>query len=130
VTRAPRYVYVLGEVKVPGRFALEGPTSVTQAISLAGSWNVGANLQQIVILRRGDDWRLMATMIDLKGALAGKEPCPCGEIWLGDSDVVLVPKSAILRTDDFINLVFTRGIYGVLPFSIAGTFGTGGTVVK
>ena len=64
-TRAPRYVYVLGEVKTPGRFTLEGPTTVTQALSLAGSWNVGANLQQVVIFRRGDDWRLMATMVDL-----------------------------------------------------------------
>ena len=65
-TRAPRYVYVLGEVKLPGRYVLEGPTTVMQAISMGGSWNVGANLKQVVIFRRGDDWRLMATMIDLQ----------------------------------------------------------------
>jgi polysaccharide biosynthesis/export protein len=129
VTRAPRYVYVLGEVKVPGRFVLEGPTTVTQAISLAGSWNNGANLRQVVVFRRGDDWRLMATMLDLQGTLTGKRPCPSSEIWLGDSDVVLVPKSAILRTDDFINLVFTRGIYGVFPFTTALTFGSSSTVI-
>ena len=109
VTRAPRFVYVLGEVKLPGRFTLEGPTTVMQALSLAGSWNVGANMEQVVIFRRGDNWRLMATMVDLSAALHGNNCCPCGEIWLGDSDVVLVPKSAILRADDFINLVFTRG---------------------
>ena len=28
----------------------------------------------------------------------------------------VVPKSAILLVDDFIELVFTRGIYGVIPF--------------
>jgi polysaccharide export outer membrane protein len=128
-TRAPRYVYVLGEVKTPGRFTLEGPTTVTQALSLAGSWNVGANLQQVVVFRRGDDWRLMATMVDLHCALAGKNPCPTGEIWLGDSDVVLVPKSAILRADDFINLVFTRGIYGVMPFSTSYSFNSFGSIV-
>jgi hypothetical protein len=27
-----------------------------------------------------------------------------------------LPKSKILLTNDFIDLVFTRGIYGVLPF--------------
>jgi polysaccharide export outer membrane protein len=117
VLRAPRFVYVLGEVHLPGRFALEGPTTVMQALSMAGSWNVGANIKQIVIFRRSDDWRLMATMVDLHAALGGKNPCPAGEIWLGDSDVVLVPKSEILKTDDFINLVFTRGIYGVFPFT-------------
>jgi len=129
-TRAPRYVYVLGEVKLPGRYVLEGPTTVMQAISMGGSWNVGANLKQVVIFRRGDDWRLMATMVDLQGALAGKCKCPGGEIWLGDSDVVLIPKSTILQADDFINLVFTRGIYGVMPFTTSYEFGLAATVLK
>ncbi len=122
VQRAPRYVYVLGEVGTPGRFELSGPTTVLQALAMAGSWNVGAHLKQIVIFRRGDDWRLMATMVDLQGALHGKQPCPAGEIWLSDSDVVIVPKSPILVADDFINLVFTRGIYGVFPMSAALNF--------
>lgn len=117
VERAPRYVYVLGEVKTPGRFEMTGPTTALQALAMAGSWNVGAHLKQIVVFRRGDDWRLMATMIDLEAALHGKQPCPAGEIWLSDSDVLIVPKSPILRATDFIDLVFTRGIYGVFPLT-------------
>jgi polysaccharide export outer membrane protein len=113
--RAPRFVYVLGEVQLPGRFELTGPTTVTQAIAMAGSWKIGAKLQQIVIFRRGDDWRMMATIVNLEGALAGKKPCPAGEIWIDDSDIVIVPKSCIQHVDDFIELVFTRGIYGVIP---------------
>jgi polysaccharide export outer membrane protein len=116
--RAPRYVYVLGEVRTPGRFVLEGPTTVMQAIAMAGSWNVGANLRQIVIFRRGDDWRLLATTVNLQGAmLFANQPCPPGELWVNDSDVILVPKGSLLLTDDAINLVFTRGIYGVVPFT-------------
>jgi polysaccharide export outer membrane protein len=115
VQRAPRYVYVLGEVNNPGRFELVGPTTAIQAVSMAGSWRVGANLRQIVVFRRGDDWRLLATMINLEAALFGRQPCPKGEIWIDDSDVVIVPKGKILQADDFINLVFTRGIYGVFP---------------
>lgn len=122
VQRAPRYVFVLGEVKTPGRFELTGPTTALQAISMAGSYNVGANLRQIVVFRRGDDWRLLATMINLEGALLGRQPCPKGEIWIDDSDVVIVPKGKILQADDFINLVFTRGIYGVLPFTSSLSF--------
>ena len=117
IARAPRFVYVLGEVRQPGRFEMLGPTTVLQALAMAGSWNVGANIAQVVVFRRGDDWRLMATMIDLQGALRGKRPCPKGEIWLSDSDVIIVPKGRILEADDFINLVFTRGIYGVFPMS-------------
>jgi polysaccharide biosynthesis/export protein len=122
VQRAPRYVYVLGEVHSPGRFELTGPTTAIQAISMAGSWRVGANLRQIVVFRRGDDWRLLATMINLEGALFGRQPCPPGEIWIDDSDIVIVPKGKILQADDFIELVFTRGIYGVFPMNTTLNF--------
>lgn len=117
MARAPRYVYVLGEVAAPGRYALEAPTTVMQAIAMAGSWNNGAHLPQIVVFRRADDWRLIATMIDLRAALLGRRPCPEGEIWIGDSDLIIVPKSRILRADNIIELVFTKGIYGIFPFS-------------
>ena len=120
--RAPRYVFVLGEVNSPGRFELTGPTTAIQAISMAGSWRVGANLRQIVVFRRGDDWRLLATMIDLQAALFGNQPCPKGEIWIDDSDIIIVPKSPILIADDFIDLVFTRGIYGVFPLDATINF--------
>jgi polysaccharide export outer membrane protein len=116
VARAPRVVYVLGEVLAPGRYELTGPTTAMQAVSLAGGWNNGGNLRHMVIFRRGEDWRLMATRLDLRGAMLGKRPCPADELWLRDSDIVLVPKSAILLADDFIELVFTRGIYGAMPF--------------
>ncbi len=113
--RAARYVYVVGEVRQPGRYTLEAPTTAMQAIALAGGWNNGGNLRQIVVFRRTDDWRLIATKLDLRGALLGERPCPADEVWVRDSDIVVVPKSQLLRTDDFIELVFTRGIYGVLP---------------
>ncbi len=116
--RAPRYVFVIGEVKNPGRFELEGPTTAIQAIAMAGSWNVGAELKQIVIFRRDACWRLMATQLDLRPALDGRRPCPADEIWIRDSDIVLVPKSQMLATDDFIQLVFTRGLYGVVPLNV------------
>ena len=120
--RAPRFVFVLGEVATPGRFELSGPTTVMQALSMAGSWNNGANLKQIVIFRRGQEWQLMATMVDLHAALHGKQPCPPGELWLSDSDVIVVPKNPILVADDFIELVFTRGIYGVFPMDASLNF--------
>lgn len=112
---APRFVYVLGEVPRPGRYDLAGPTTVMQALSMAGGWQIGGNLRQIVIFRRTDDWRLVATRVDLRGALYGKRPIPSDELWVRDSDVIVVPKSPVQVADDIINLVFTQGIYRVLP---------------
>jgi polysaccharide export outer membrane protein len=122
VERAPRYVYVLGEVNAPGRYELAGPTTVLQAIAMAGSWVNGANLRQIVIFRRGDDWRLLATRVNLQAALHGRQACPQGELWVNDSDVIILPKSPIRIADDFIELVFTRGIYGVFPLNTSINF--------
>lgn len=123
--RAPRFIYVVGEVALPGRFELVGPTTVMQAVALAGSWNPGANTRQIVVFRRGPDWRLMATLVDLQGALLGKRPAPADELWLNDSDIVVVPKTPIKVANDFIEQVFARGIYGVVPFQgVSFNFGS------
>ncbi|MEO2045697.1 MAG: polysaccharide biosynthesis/export family protein [Pirellulales bacterium] len=115
VQRAQRYVFVLGEVPRPGRFVLEGPTTLMGSIALAGGWNQGANLRQVVVFRRGDDWRLLATMLDIRGALYGRRPTPADEIWLNDSDIVVVPKSPIQAVDEVIDQFFTRGLYSVFP---------------
>jgi polysaccharide export outer membrane protein len=82
---------------------------------MAGSWNIGAQLQHVVVLRRDDNWQLMATRVDLHRAFFGKEPCPADEIWLRDSDIVIVPKRPIQWTGDLIEMFFTRGVYGVVP---------------
>ncbi len=129
VQRAPRFIYVLGEVAQPGRFEMVGPTTVTQAIALAQGWNVGGNLNQIVIFRRAEDWRLLATKVDIRGAVFGRRPAPSDEIWLRDSDVVIVPKSPLKSTADAINLIFTTGIYQVAPFLSNGFFFSNGSTI-
>jgi polysaccharide export outer membrane protein len=113
--RAPRYIYVVGEVRSPGRFELTAPTTVMQAIALAGGWINGGNLRQVVVFRRAEDWRLLATRLDIRGALYGERPAPADEIWLRDSDVVVVPKMPIRRADDLIELYLTRGVYSAFP---------------
>jgi polysaccharide biosynthesis/export protein len=113
--RAPTFVYVLGEVRQPGRVQLTGPTSAMQAVALAGGWNAGGNLRQIVVFRRDENWRLMALRLDLAGGLHGMRPMPSDEIWLRDSDIVLVPKMPIQRIADAVDLYFTRTIYGIFP---------------
>jgi polysaccharide export outer membrane protein len=127
VQRARRFIYVLGEVNVPGRFELEGPTTAMGALALGGGHRLGANLRQVVVFRRGPDWRLMATMLDLRGALYARRPVPADDIWLNDSDIVLVPKSPIQQVDEFIEQVFTRGIYSLVPREVIWNLDTTGS---
>ncbi|MEX2308214.1 MAG: polysaccharide biosynthesis/export family protein [Pirellulales bacterium] len=127
VQRARRFIYVLGEVNVPGRFELEGPTTAMGALALGGGHRLGANLRQVVVFRRGPDWRLMATMLDLRGAIYARRPVPADDIWLNDSDIVLVPKTPIQQADDFIEQVFTRGVYSLVPREVIWNLDTTGS---
>jgi polysaccharide export outer membrane protein len=90
-------------------------------LAMAGSWNIGANLRQVIVFRRDDQWRLMATRVDVHPALYNSRSLCADDIWLRDSDIVIVPKCPLQVLDDYINLIFTKGIYGVVPFST--TFG-------
>ncbi len=119
--QAPRFFYVVGEVEQPGRVQLDGPTTLMQAIARAGGWRNGGNLRQVVVFRRDKNWQLMALKLDISGGLLGKDPLPSDEIWLRDSDIVLIPKTPILRLADAIDLYFTRSIYAIFPSEL-GSF--------
>jgi polysaccharide export outer membrane protein len=125
VQRSKRFIYVLGEVNQGGRFEVEGPTTAMGSLALAGGWKDGANLRQVVVFRRGPDWRLMATMLDLRGALYGRRPAPADEIWLNDSDIVLVTKTPIEQADELIDQIFTRGLYSVVPREVLWNINVG-----
>jgi polysaccharide export outer membrane protein len=126
--RAASFVFVGGEVQAPGRYTLEGPTTVMQAITLAGGWNNGGDLRQVVIFRRDENWCLKATKIDIRAPFFGKDPCPANDVWLRDNDLVVVPKTRILCATDVINLYFTRGVYAAFPINYVYSFNTGSSV--
>ena len=119
--QAPHFIYVLGEVGEAGRFEITSPTTVLGALSLAQGYIPGANLRQVVIFRRGTNWELVSTVLDLRAALFAKASRPTDEIWLQDGDVVIVPPMPIQVFDRFVQQVFTDGIYGVLPGGVFDT---------
>ncbi len=125
---AQHFIFVTGEVVAPNRYQLLGPTSVTQAIALAGGHKLGGNLRQIIIFRRAEDWRLIATKVDLRGAILGKDPTPADEIWLRDSDTIIVPQTPVKVMNNFVRQVFTEGIYGAFPFTYSISNFQGGSI--
>jgi len=113
--RAPRFVFVVGEVRIPGRYELTGPTTVMQSLALAEGTFPGGNVRQAIVFRRDQNWKLVATRLDLSGALYGRSPHPSDDLWLRDSDIVLIPKKPILRFAEAVDLYFTRSLYGIFP---------------
>jgi protein involved in polysaccharide export with SLBB domain len=123
--QAPHNVFVLGEVNVPGRYNLDNsPTTVLGAIAMAGGQTIGANLRQVVIFRRGENFELLSTLVDVRGAILGRTAHPADEIWIRDGDVIILPSTPIQLFDNFVRQVFTDGIYGILP--VVATYDLGG----
>jgi polysaccharide export outer membrane protein len=79
----------------------------------------------VVVFRRGEDWRLLATMLDVNGALYGRRPAPADEIWLNDSDIVVIPKTPITVANEFISQFLTNGLYSAFPQFSIGQFDFG-----
>lgn len=115
--QADHFVFVTGEVGQPGQIQLQGPTTVSAAIAAAGGWLQTGNLRNVVVLRRAEDWRLVATMLDIRGVSMGRRPTPADEIWLRDGDIVIIPPTPITVLNGFVRQIFTEGIYGVVPFA-------------
>lgn len=120
--RAPRFIYVVGEVEMGDRFELTGPTTAMQAIALAGGFEQGGNLRQVIVFRRDANWNLVATRLDLAGALFGRRPHPSDEIWLRDGDIVLVPKRPIQRLSETVDLYLTQTLYSIFPQEVVFDF--------
>lgn len=128
---APHFVYVYGQVVKGGRYQLTGPTTVTQALALAEGVLTRGNAREIVIFRRAEDWRYIATRVDLSGLHLGKVPTAADEIEVSDSDLIIVPKTPIARFNDFVEQVFQKGAYGIFPLAQVGTgFNASTSVVR
>ncbi len=117
--RAPDQVFVLGQVKSPGRYMLNRPTHASQAIALAGGWLRGAELGEVVLIRFREG-SPQAAPLNLKAALQ-PESCPhaidlTDDLLIADGDILVVPRNKAQTMDDHIRHVFCEGIYGVLPF--------------
>jgi polysaccharide export outer membrane protein len=97
---ASNKVFVTGEVPRPGLIALEGPMSLIGAVSEAGGITIKGNRNKVVLIRRMPDGTAAKRFIKLyergeitRDALANMQPF----------DVVLVPESAIGRTDRWVD---------------------------
>ena len=72
--------------------------------------------------RLGSDWRMKAVLLNIEGVLYSERAIPRDEIWLRDSDIVIVPKNAVRVIDDAIQLAMTDGLYSIFPFLANGIF--------
>jgi polysaccharide export outer membrane protein len=88
-------IYVYGEVRKPGYYQLNGPTSVTQSIALAGGLENYADAKNILLITRDQQNRAIGRQVDINGVLS--QPGVSGQTIVRQGDVVFVSKSKLGR---------------------------------
>jgi polysaccharide export outer membrane protein len=99
---------VLGEVTRPGRFGLNGPTSLADAIALAGGQTPVGDLSSVVVIGEPVDDNVDAWLYDLQTAL--DHGSSLAQVRLHPQDTVLVLRSGIGDVNEFIDRYIRRNI--------------------
>ncbi len=113
---AQRSVYVIGEVRNPGRFEFAYGDRVIHALGRAGGMEDRARETGIVLVRREPDGEDHAYRLDFGSLHEFTTP---GDVYLQPGDVVFVPKSRFATFTEFatsffdvVNKVLTSAVLG------------------
>jgi protein involved in polysaccharide export with SLBB domain len=104
-------VYVLGEVRTPGRLAYTPSMSLLQAIAAAGGVNEGGDLRRVRLVHRTGIGSVVVYTTDLKAVLSGNAK-GSQNIQVSPSDLIFVARTDIANID----LAVDQYIRRLLPF--------------
>ena len=81
------HVFVMGEVSHSGPIQLNGPTTVLQALAMAGGFKEFANTKAVKILRPLPNGKVQTLLFNYREAVNGAEK----PIMLRSGDTIIVP---------------------------------------
>ncbi|MBI4435833.1 MAG: polysaccharide biosynthesis/export family protein [Candidatus Omnitrophica bacterium] len=114
-----RGVYVLGEVRKPGRYPLPQPRTAVEMISEAGQWLDSGVLTSVLVVRRG--WSQHPHIYRVNLAQVVTQGNTAKDMVLQNGDVVFIPRNFVKKLDNFL-FFFTKHLRGSLvggsPFVI------------
>ncbi len=84
---------------------LKGRTTVAQAIIEAGGFKSDADIKDVLVVSRAPDKSPLTRTVNVKKALKGK--LPEEEVLIRPFDIIYVPKSLMLKANEFIDHVYT-----------------------
>lgn len=99
--------FVLGEVKNPGVYPLEGKFDVLEGISRAGSYKDDtANLKSVILIRRAYAAKPEAKRLNIYEVIKNADFSQ--NIPLEAGDIIFVPKTFISEVNKFIDIFLTK----------------------
>lgn len=100
-------IYVLGEVRRPGRYLLTGPTTAMEIIAEAGQWLDSGVLTSVMVVRRG--WSEHPQLFRVNLAQVVTHGDTRKDMVLEDGDIVFIPRNFVKKLDNFLTF-FTKHI--------------------
>ena len=97
------YFIAGGEVNKPGRYDLRGPTSLTEALALAGGSIRGANLSKVVLFRRSAGEQLETRQINVREMYAKRDLSE--DVMLRPGDMLFVPKGVLGKLQPMLDVL-------------------------
>jgi protein involved in polysaccharide export with SLBB domain len=94
---AGQRVFVGGEVLQAGVKELVGPTTVLQAIAMAGGFKDSARTDEVIVVRRDENNKPFSIALDTRKAMKGVDLAQ--DIYVQPYDLVIVPRSNIADVD-------------------------------
>lgn len=90
----PTVLYITGEVRNPGRFAVTEPTTVLQALAISGGLGPFAAKKRIQIRRKVDE-NFVVMRFNYNDVESGRDLAD--NILLQEGDVIIVPEKGLFR---------------------------------
>jgi polysaccharide export outer membrane protein len=87
------YFIAGGDITKPGRYDLRGPTTLTEAIALAGGPIRGANLSRVVLFRQGANAPLEVKEVNVRSMYAKRDLSE--DVQLRPGDMLFVPRGVL-----------------------------------
>jgi protein involved in polysaccharide export with SLBB domain len=113
-------IYVGGEVFKAGMFPYSGGLTLVQAVMNAGGFKPSARLDEVVLIRKGQDSRPVGSIVNLKEILHKAQFAD--DVPLAPSDVIFVPRSKIANVNIWVDQYIRQNI----PFNLWLGFNLGG----
>ena len=117
---APQQVFVGGEVGQQGTYTLPGPVGALEAVFMAGGFSTSAQTTHVVVLRRHQNGRMMARLVDFRDGLNNPRTL-ADTVQLRRGDIIFVPRSDIAE----VGLFMQQYVRNALPFEIGLSYNLG-----
>ena len=117
---APQQIFVGGEVGQQGTYTLPGPVGALEAVFMAGGFSTSAQTNHVVILRRHQNGRMMARLIDFRDGLNNPRSL-ADTVQLRRGDIIFVPRSNVAE----VGLFMQQYVRNALPVDIGLSYNLG-----